>query len=201
MLDAFAKPQTLIVVSKDELVFNQLKKLIETKDDEESGEIVGTEDGSISVISWNENMWLEQKKAGNISDKILFIGDIKGTDKLYPVLDIKYDKWGIQYGWAGKQAMLVANGHYVSEKEHYNAFLREFNSEELPKKKVDSTLEKNLKYAAVFGITVCSSGIINVGRAKTLVNWFTDKIKVRQQLYLFGIMKLYENHLDEFMKS
>ena len=104
----FTEPQTLIVVYKDEVVLNQLKKLVETKDDKE-GEIVGTEDGSVTIVSWTEKVWLENKKAGTIDAKVLLIGKIKGADKLEPVIDVKFDKWGIKYGWAGKQAVIQVN--------------------------------------------------------------------------------------------
>ena len=47
----FETKKTLIVVYKDELLMNQLKKMIETHDDAEDG-IVGTADDSINVVSW-----------------------------------------------------------------------------------------------------------------------------------------------------
>ena len=98
----FETKKTLIVVYKDELLMNQLKKLIETHDDD-SDNMVGTKDDSINVVSWEEKVWLGNKKAGNIQGKILFLDEIKGTDKLIPVLDIKLDKYGIKFGWAGNQ--------------------------------------------------------------------------------------------------
>ena len=81
----FGMPKTLIVVYKDEMLMNQLKKLVETNDDSESGDIVGTTDDSINIVSWTEKVWLGNKKAGNIKDKVFFLGEIKGTDKLIPV--------------------------------------------------------------------------------------------------------------------
>ena len=81
----FGMPKTLIVVYKDEMLMNQLKKLVETNDDSESGDIVSTTDDSINIVSWTEKVWLGNKKAGNIKDKVLFLGEIKGTDKLIPV--------------------------------------------------------------------------------------------------------------------
>ena len=66
--------KNLIIVYKDELHLNQLKKLIETDDDSE--ELVGTTDDSIKIISWDEKTWTHNKKAGNINDKVLFLGSI-----------------------------------------------------------------------------------------------------------------------------
>ena len=85
----------LIVVykDKDELALNLLRKLIEGKDDIEGEGIVGTEDDSIALIAWNEKIWLDNKKAGNICSKILFIGNVKGVENLIPIIDIKYNKY------------------------------------------------------------------------------------------------------------
>ena len=46
---------------------------------------MSTTDDSINIVSWTEKVWLGNKKAGNIKDKVLFLGEIKGTDKLIPV--------------------------------------------------------------------------------------------------------------------
>jgi hypothetical protein len=193
----YNEQQTLIVVYKDELVLNQLKKLVETNDDDtENGIIVGTEDGSITIVAWDEKMWLEQKKTGTIDSKVFFIGNIKGTDKLEPILDVKYDKWGIRYGWAGKQAMISANTRYVSKREHYEKFLAEFKEKMRPEKKSDELPVKILKKG---GIAVLL-GAIGLS-ASFLVDFFKDKAKVKQQLYLYGIVQLYHNDLETFMKA
>ena len=46
----FETKKTLIVVYKDELLMNQLKKMVETYDDAEDS-IVGTSDDSINIVS------------------------------------------------------------------------------------------------------------------------------------------------------
>ena len=66
----FYEPQALIVVYKDELLANQLKKLVETKDDIDEEQTVGTTDGSIKVVTWTEKMWLEQKKQISFTDMV-----------------------------------------------------------------------------------------------------------------------------------
>ena len=100
-----------------------MKKLVETNDDDkETGKIVGTEDGSITIVARDEKMWLSQKKAGTVEDKVLFIGNVKGTDKLEPLIDYKFDKWGIRYGWAGKQALILVDEYSIGKKEDYEAF-------------------------------------------------------------------------------
>ena len=47
----YTEPVTLIVVYKDELVVNQLKKLVETRDDGSEKSIVGVRDGSVQIVA------------------------------------------------------------------------------------------------------------------------------------------------------
>lgn len=128
----FETKKTLIVVYKDELLMNQLKKLVETKDDDSEQEIVGTRDNSINIVAWTEKVWLENKKAGNIQGKILFLGDIKGTDKLIPVIDVQFDDFGVRFGWAGNQAVLYADYKVLSERKAYDEFLKKLDELPIP---------------------------------------------------------------------
>ncbi len=125
----FETKKTLIVVYKDELLMNQLKKMVETHDDNEQN-VIGTRDNSINIVSWAEKVWLSNKKAGNIQDKILFLGEIKGTDKLIPVIDVKFDDCGVKFGWAGNQAVVYADPKLLTTREDYDAFLEKLS--ELP---------------------------------------------------------------------
>ena len=137
----FEIKKTLIVVYKDELLVNQLKKMVETHDDNED-DVIGTRDDSINVVSWGEKVWLENKKAGNIQGKILFLGDIKGTDKLIPVLDVKFDECGVKYGWAGNQAVLFADPKLLADRKAYDEFLERLS--ELPVPEFLKTMKENV---------------------------------------------------------
>lgn len=57
----FETKKTLIVVYKDELLMNQLKKMVETCDDSEKG-VAGTRDNSINIVSWTEKYGLGIRK-------------------------------------------------------------------------------------------------------------------------------------------
>lgn len=122
----FETKKTLIVVYKDELLMNQLKKMIETRDDNEQG-VVGSRDDSINIVSWTEKVWLGNKKAGNIQGKILFLGEVKGTDKLIPVIDVKFDECGVKFGWAGNQAVVYADPKVLTTREDYDMFLEKLS--------------------------------------------------------------------------
>ena len=127
----FETKKTLIVVYKDELLMNQLKKMVETHDDSDEG-VVGTRDDSINIVSWTEKVWNGNKKAGNIQGKILFLGDIKGTDKLIPVLDVKFDDCGVKYGWAGNQAVLFVDPKTLTDRKAYDEFLQRLSDLPVP---------------------------------------------------------------------
>ncbi|WP_029201914.1 hypothetical protein [Oribacterium sp. NK2B42] len=198
-------PKSLIVVCKneDELVLNQLRKFVETNEDDiANNEIISTKDDGFEIVPWNEKMWLDQKKAGVINgNNVLFIGIIKGTDKLEPIIDVKYDKWGIKYGWAGKQALINVDTDYVNDRAHYDAFLKEF-------KKTFSKYAENKNLKRNEGFCDNPKKIVLKGLAygpfglglSLFVDYFKDKSKLRQQLLLYGISELYYNDLKNFMK-
>lgn len=128
----FEIAKTLIVVYKDEMLMNQLKKMVETNDDTDSEIVVGTKDHSINIVAWTEKVWLANKKAGNIKDKVLFLGDIKGTSDLIPVVDVKFDDCGVKYGWAGNQAVLFIDPKVISLKEDYMKFINKLKELPIP---------------------------------------------------------------------
>ncbi len=128
----FNMTKTLIVVYKDEMFVNQLKKLVNSKNTRGDNDEFGRGDTSIGIVAWSEKVWLAQKKAGNITDKVLFIGDIKGTDKLTPVIDVKLDEYGVKFGWAGPQAVLFTDPKVLSDQNEYNRFLEELDKLSIP---------------------------------------------------------------------
>lgn len=211
--------KTLIVVYKDELYANQIKKLIETKDDSEDGQTIGTKDNSVKVVAWNEKTWLANKKAGNIDSKVLFIGDIKGVDKLIPVVDVVFDKYGVKYGWAGKQAVVFIDSSFLSDYDRYTEFLAEIEELPMPEsiktkieplntEKMDAAFEKakeikndkisnKVKNFIVSGVEKVEKASNSV--AKSAHSTFKDKPTVKKQMLFYGICNLYKNDLETFM--
>lgn len=125
-------PKTLIVVYKDEMLLNQLKKMVESNDDVDIEKAVGATGNPINIVAWSEKVWLGNKKAGNINSKVLFLGEISGSDKLIPVIDIKYDEYGVKFGWAGNQAILYAEPKELASNEKYLEFAHELVKEPVP---------------------------------------------------------------------
>ena len=217
----FTASKPLIVVYKDEMILNQLKKLVESKDDT-SEKIVGSKDGSINIVAWTEKVWLANKKPGNIQGKILFINDIKGTDKLIPVLDVKFNEYGIRYGWAGNQAILYVNSKELIERRSYLNFISELSKLPIPEmykqpkntkiKVIDENREdlqseqqdndcKNLflkaKEQLAKGVNQIEKAGIKV--AMNAEDYLRDKNYLVTQMLFYGIVHLYNDGLDEFM--
>ena len=200
----FNEPQTLIVVCKDEMLTNQLRKMVETKDDEGEDSIVGTRDGSVKIVAWTEKIWLEQKKAGNIEAKVLLIGDIKGVDKLIPVLDIKFDDCGVKYGWAGNQAVIAIDTKALKKEADYNAFLEKLQAMPVPEiiknKQNGDNKDMAAKVVAAGGIGLIFGLFASIG-AGVVMSVFSNKTAVKQQMLFYGVLNIYNNHLEEFMQA
>lgn len=222
----FNTAKTLIVVYKDEMILNQLKKLVETKDDTKDL-VVGVRDNSINIVAWSEKVWLANKKPGNIQGKILFLGDIKGTDKLLPVIDIKFDNYGIIYGWAGNQGILYVNSKALIERDTYLSFIDELSQLPIPeaykipkninisdKNEETSEIEAkenskilNSKFYLIKEAKLkLSQQMVNIEkRGKNLAmkteDFFRDKSYVSTQMMFYGVIHLYINGLEKFMNA
>lgn len=224
----FEIAKTLIVVYKDEMLMNQLKKMVETNDDTDSEIVVGTKDHSINIVAWTEKVWLANKKAGNIKDKVLFLGDIKGTSDLIPVVDVKFDDCGVKYGWAGNQAVLFIDPKVISLKEDYMKFINKLTELPIPNmikqpnnvkiEKSDTVEVKEQKDVVEYTekrktpsvLIKAQKGILkgadSVGKVRNIVtnkmeDLLRDKKTVRRQMFFYGVVNLYRNGLEEFMNS
>lgn len=200
----YSEPQTLVVVCKDEMLVNQLRKLVETKDDKGEESVVGTRDGSVKIVAWTEKVWLDQKKAGNLGAKVLLIGDIKGVDKLIPVLDIKFDDCGVKYGWAGNQAVIAIDPKALKKEEDYNSFLEKLNALPVPeiikKKQAAEPKDTAVKAGVAGGIGALFGIVAGIG-AGLAISMFSNKSAVKQQMLFYGVLNLYNNHLEEYMQA
>ena len=210
----FEEKKTLIVVYTDELIMNQFRKFVETADDTED-EVVGTKDDSLNIIAWDEDVWATNKKAGNIKGKVLFLGSVKGTKELLPVVDTKFDEYGVKFGWAGTQAILAENTDELRQREKYDEFLKVLSDMPIPEDlKVDvneteeieetveekeETTDSNSKFdkflkTAKKGLKKAED-VASVKSEEVLRN----KKMMRRQMLYYGLYKVYYEYLEEFM--
>lgn len=222
----YYEPKTLIVVYKDEMLANQMKKLIETKDDTEDG-LTGTRDSSINVVTWTEKIWLANKKAGNITSKVLFLGGIKGVDSLIPVVDVKFEKHGVRYGWAGNQAVIYADPGEIKTIDSYYAFYNELKSmpvpqaikdaskpktaptKEQPQEEVKQESEEKKGFFAKgkdllkkVEDTIVDGMVDMAEKASVFTEEnFRNKNAVERQMLFYGVINMYNEGLEIFMNA
>lgn len=216
----FNNEKTLIVVYKNEMLINQLKKMVETNDDTQDGKVIGTKDNSINIVAWNEKVWLGNKAAGNIKDKVLFLGNIKGTDKLVPVIDVKFDDCGVKYGWAGNQAILYADVKALEKGEKYLSFVEKLSAFSVPEiikapknAKINASYNREDEIPIVKDkeskkiliktkkiITKSANAAKNAGIKVAIKteDMLRDKNYVETQMLFYGLVNLYNNSLEEF---
>ena len=221
----FGNEETLIVVYKDEMVLNQFKKLAESRNRDQEYLANHPE---LNIIAWNEKTWLNNKKAGNIRGKILYLGQLKGTKELIPVIDIKFQKYGVCFGWAGNQAVLYGNRKNFKPKEEYLEFVSALNECSVPesiKEPINATFgeendsEMQTDEEVVEPIeTENKKGLFSklkngIGKGITLAkekssdlidgwdNLTRSKKAVVRQMLFFGVDNIFKDGLDEFVKS
>lgn len=183
--------RNLAFVTKDELLYQQLKKLVETDDDEETV-IIGTKDGTVRLLRWEEQKWVYRTKTDTVDTKVVVIGDCKGADNGIKLMDVKYDQYGVRYGWTGNTAFVHADLRKIRAKGAYDAFLSELNEMPAPAViKEDKKLRLNWK-------TGLKTALATPLMAKDL---YDDTIAVKRQMYFFGIIHFYYHGLEEFLES
>lgn len=114
--------KSLIIVCNepDRKYATYIQQLISAFDDN-GDQAVGTKDGSVDAVIWDEKHYLDNMKKLNSSNHILFIGDTNVAKEARCNMDIKFDELGMSYGWLGTQAfMCVADGSL--NKDNYGRF-------------------------------------------------------------------------------
>lgn len=183
--------RNLAFVTKDELLFQQLKKLVET-DDDEAEVVIGTKDGTVRLVRWEEQKWLYRSRTDTVDTKVFVIGDCKGADSGVKLMNAIYDQYGIRYGWIGNCAYVHADLRRIRAKGVYDAFLKELREMPAPEIiKEDKKLRLNWK-------TGLKTALATPLMAKDL---YDDTVAVKRQMYFFGVIHFYYHGLEKFLES
>ncbi len=97
----------LIIVANDEYLkyATYLQGLISSIDDEEGGQ-VGTKDGAVSAVIWDEEHHKANSKSLTSSNSVVLFGDSDYVRKNCSEIDTKFSRFGMSYGWLGNHANL-----------------------------------------------------------------------------------------------
>ena len=205
----FNTSMLVVLRNEDSEAFTELEKLVNAEDDID-GEIVGVEDGSVRLVKCLESDWKLHKKAGRLSllaEKFMFINIKKGFDKP----DMKFNKYGVSYGYEGDTLLLSIDDDYVWTEEKYKQFLVDLKeiSRSVDDMKNQMDCMKKSKTASKVGFIIAASSLLvpvvsipaTIVGAKKASNISAEHKALRQQRLLYGICQIYYNDLETFIKN
>lgn len=187
-----------------------LSQLISLENDTEDC-VVGIKDGEVATQVWSEKEY--QSNAPQISSLqyILFVGESKLIKEKGLHMKPVFSKYGMRYGWLGKQAILTVEAS-ISVKE-YDEFLNfaldnQADIERLVEKKENKSFVDKVKENPMVGAKVAGIAALGVlGGAVGLSPVIGLKIKrtidlkkgIREQQYSCAIVKFYLEGLSAFL--
>ena len=197
---------------------NYLRQLVSSKDDEEN-EIVGTKDGSVDAVVWFERDYVANMATISSSEHVLFIGENKVSKTEISSMNVKFDKYGLKYGWLGKRGMMLVS-EMIDTEEKYKDFLefcsgyeKEFEEvvfkkdlSEKPIKAVSKVVKNNPKALIAAGallgfvtptLTLVTGAVVGVSKLFSGPN----KKELKDQQYKALTAILYMDGLTEFLEG
>lgn len=189
-----------------------LSQLISLEDDIED-RVVGIKDGEVVTQVWSEKEYKSNAPQISSSQHILFIGESKLIKEKGLHMKPVFSKYGMLYGWLGKQAILTVETS-ISVKE-YDEFLNFALANQADIKKleeiaiiekinlVDKVMENAKGGAKVPGIaTLGALGgavMLSSDMGLTIKKTLDLKKSIREQQYSCAIMKFYLEGLSAFL--
>ncbi|WP_049536537.1 MULTISPECIES: hypothetical protein [Streptococcus] len=215
----------LIIVCDDQThgYGNYLRQLVSTNDDDNN--IVGTKDGSIGVAVWLEKDYLANMATITSDQHVLFIGENQASKNEISSMNVKFDSFGMKYGWLGKRGMMIVS-KTIDNPEEYNEFIelcRNYKTEfepiefkkSLPEQAIDAAVGamgdipnviSNVGNT-VFSFLVGSAPAIvadTVNAVAEATKWITttdDQRKITDQQFRALTLILYMDGLSEFLEG
>ena len=214
----------LVIVCEDETrkhgdFMAQLVSAIDDKVDE----IVGVKDGEVAAQVWTQKEY--ESNAIQISSEqyILFIGDSKLMRSKREHMLKKYEKFGMNYGWLGKQAFLFVDKDLsIDEYIDFIDFARNYNPElRALVDKNDNDEQSDVEETAIERVEESTDGtVIEIGKKKAKVaadvlGKFVGSVvkkadasitsiqnskKMKSQQYGCAVLLMYLNDLSKFLR-
>ncbi|MBE6968412.1 MAG: hypothetical protein E7444_08280 [Ruminococcaceae bacterium] len=181
---------SLIVVCKDKFFSEEMNRLINLKDDLDDETVVGTKDGAVHTIIWNEAAWDAYRDRLDSRDRVLIIGRIKNTVQLGSD-QIRFDKYGVKYGWNNNIAWIDADPKVLNADHDYNAFLTAINA-------LQGSEEQKKSAKTKFDLITVGKRVLFP--PLILGDILRKDVEVRKQQLLYGLYNLYIQDLTEFLK-
>ena len=215
----------LIIVCDDNTVgyANYLRQLISANDDEEDV-IIGTKDGAIKVSVWLEKHYLDNMSTISSNEHVLFIGENQASKNEISSMTVKFDQFGMKYGWLGKRGMMIVS-KTIDNPEDYNEFIelcRNYKTEfefiefkkSLPEQALDAAVSAmgdipdimlnvgNTLLSFLGPVPAIASDAVNaVAEATKWITTTDDQRKITDQQFRALTLILYMDGLSEFLEG
>ena len=212
----------LIIVCDESTVgyANYLRQLVSANDDEEDV-IIGTKDGAIKVSVWLEKHYLDNMSTISSNEHVLFIGENQASKNEISSMNVKFDKYGMKYGWLGKRGMMIVS-EVISQPETYNEFIelcRNYKTEfefkkSLPEQEIDAAVGVmgdvpdimmnvgNTLLSFLGPVPAIAADAVNaVAEATKWITTTEDQRKITDQQYRALTLILYMDGLSDFLEG
>lgn len=196
-----------------------LQQLVSAIDDVD-GAVVGTKDGTVDVVVWDEKNFEGNMKTLSAHEHILFMGNGSLAKERRGTMEEKYSNMGMSFGWLGAQAYLYVEegslnaGNYPDFKvlcdKYGKAFEKELNLKYNPNKQQEEVaVEKKQKagflplaFAAGVADAIAGGARAVAGAAADIVDKGNDFLQSRdalEQQYSLLTLIFYMDAINEFL--
>lgn len=192
------KKTELMIVCDEKLMeyANYLIALIGQNDDTDD-KVVGTKDGYVTAAIYTPKNYKDTLPKITSNTHILFIGSFKEAKEQRKNIDLKFNKYGMCYGWLGKRAIMYVEDTMLKKKDYdsFISFSKNYQKE-FDKVTVNffNLIPGNIKLSEVFLQVVypVSYELISLRKAYK---------KIKDQQYRCLTMALYLDGLQKFLEE
>ena len=193
----------LIVVcdEKHKKYGNYLSQLISSEDDREES-VVGVKDGEVVAIVWSEKDYQANGSQISSSQYVLFIGESKLIKEQTAHMEMVFSKYGMRYGWLGKQAVLTVDNN-VPVKEYAEflefALSNQANIERIAKQREEKNIVDRVKESPMIGVKATDAAAAGIIWGLIGFAGFQFNKEIRGWQYSCATMKFYLSDLSTFL--
>lgn len=189
------KKLIVVCTEKTRKYANYLIQLISEKDDSKE-KITGTKDGSVEAVIWSENDYKHNLPIITSNSHILFMGNSKLIKDESANMNMKFNKFGMQFKVLGTRAAMDIEDKLLN-KEDYEEFLKFCSKYEKSFKKVHlnmiNTANPVIKTIGVFAPVVYPVAIYG------LISGAKAKVKIYNQQFICLVTYSYMKFLPDFL--
>ena len=218
MFGAAVKKLIIVTGDKETIYAELLSSLISLKDDDkENDKIVGTRDGSVEAVIWNEKIYNDNKPTLGSNSKIIFIGKNNPSEPIIP--SVRFNKemkiFGIRSGSIGNKAVIyIEPDNLIKNKDLYDNFFTKYieMTKQFDNSVADTESIEKAKHpgreAAAGTAGGAAAGFLVGGVVGGLLGGAIGDLtakkdlhtKIPDQMFRYAILSFYLNELAEFME-